>query len=494
MSNITKMLDALIVLEGEKLVLNCVEKPYIVKNGRKLKILKTFLSEKEFQIISYELKNIFNSEETFLHNNRKFTSIVRKDHLEFSIEELVKTGKDGFEMKPVEDQEDSDPVKNISVIPGSDNINVNDLLKLMVKQGASDLHLSSGSRPVMRVDGDMVMLTKFPVITEEILLKQLEGIIPEKNLGEFRESNDTDFAYEIKNLARFRTNIFRDIRGVGAVFRFIPSKILTVTDLGIPRAFVDLCNIPKGLILVTGPTGSGKSTTLAALIDHINKTSQKHIITVEDPVEFVHTNLKSLVNQREVNTHTKSFKSALRAALREDPDIILVSEMRDLETISIAIEMAVTGHLVFGTLHTSTAIATLDRIIDQFPADRQAQIRTMLAESLAGVCSQTLLKKKGGGRVGAYEILMGTVGVKNLIREEKSFQISTMMQTGKSIGMQMLNPVLTGLVEDGTVKAEEALTKAIDKENLKTLLKSKDLLPGQEQEEDVNFNTRLNIA
>lgn len=492
MSNITKMLDALVVLEGEKLVLNLVEKPYIVKNGKKLQIVKTFLAEREFQVFSYEFKNIFNSEEIFLHNNRKFSSKVRKDHLEFSLEELATTGKEGFDMKSAEEQGDSDSIKNINAIPGSDSTNVIDLLKLMVKLGASDLHLSSGSRPVIRVDGDIVMLSKFPVIREEALLKQLEGITPEMNLNEFRESNDTDFAYEIKNLARFRTNIFRDIRGVGAVFRFIPSKILTVNDLGIPRAFVDLCNIPKGLILVTGPTGSGKSTTLAALIDHINKTSQKHIITVEDPVEFVYTNEKSLVNQREVNTHTKSFKAALRAALREDPDIILVGEMRDLETISIAIEMAVTGHLVFGTLHTSTAIATVDRIIDQFPADRQAQIRTMLAESLTGVCSQTLLKKKGGGRVGAYEILIGTVGVKNLIREGKTFQMSTMMQTGKSIGMQMLNPVLTGLVEDGIVEPEEAILKAIEKDNLKMLLKSKDLF--SEQKEDVNFETQLNIA
>jgi twitching motility protein PilT len=231
---------------------------------------------------------------------------------------------------------------------------------------------------------------------------------------------------------------------------------------------------------VTGPTGSGKSTTLAALIDHINRTQKKHIITVEDPIEFVYENRLSMINQREVNTHTSSFKSALRAALREDPDVILVGEMRDLETISIAMEMAVTGHLVFGTLHTSTAIATVNRIIDQFPANQQSQIRTMLADSLVGVCSQTLLKRKKGGRVGAYEILIGTIGVSNLIREGKNFQIATLMQTGKKQGMKMLNSALSELIEKGIVDEEEAMDKAIDKENLKTGLRFKEELREQE--------------
>jgi twitching motility protein PilT len=327
----------------------------------------------------------------------------------------------------------------------------------------------------MRIDGDMATLEDHPAVSADELFSQLEKISPERNIKEFTETNDTDFAYSIEGAARYRVNIFRDIRGVGAVFRIIPSKILTVEDLQIPKAMVELSEIPKGLILVTGPTGSGKSTTLAALIDHINATRRKHIITIEDPVEFVHPNKQSLVNQREIDTHTQSFKKALRAALREDPDIILVGEMRDLETIAIAIEMAVTGHLVFGTLHTSTAIATVDRIIDQFPPDQQAQIRTMLADALIGVISQTLLKRKEKGRVGAYEVLVVTPAVSNLIREGKNYQIATLMQTGKALGMSMINSHLVELAEKGIVEPAEAIAKAIDKENLKTLLKGKGL-------------------
>jgi len=348
---------------------------------------------------------------------------------------------------------------------------MDDLFRLMKTKGASDLHLSSGCKPALRIDGDIVVLEQFPPLTEQGLTRALTGIMPEINREEFRETNDTDFGYALAGTARFRCNAFRDIRGAGMVARMIPSEIMTVSDLSLPDSFVNLCMIPKGLILVTGPTGSGKSTTLAALIDHINRTQKKHIVTVEDPVEFVYTNKESLINQREINTHTQSFKSALKAALREDPDVILVGEMRDLETIAIAIEMAVTGHLVLGTLHTSTAIATVNRIIDQFPSNQQAQIRTMLAESLIGVCSQTLLKRRQGGRIGAYEILIATVGVSNLIREGKSFQIATMMQTGKQHGMKMLNTALCELVAADEVEAEEALSKAVDKENLRTLLK-----------------------
>jgi twitching motility protein PilT len=327
----------------------------------------------------------------------------------------------------------------------------------------------------MRIDGDMVTLEEFPIIIQEVLFEEIKRIAPERNIVEFGETNDTDFAHSIEGLARFRANVFRDLHGVGAVFRVIPSKILTVEDLQVPWAMVELCAIPKGLILVTGPTGSGKSTTLAALINHINETQKKHIITVEDPVEFVHPNKLSLVNQREIHTHTDSFKKALRAALREDPDIILVGEMRDLETIAIAIEMAVTGHLVFGTLHTSTAIGTVDRIIDQFPADQQSQIKTMLSDALIGVVSQTLLKRKEKGRVGAYEVLVVTPAASNLIREGKNYQIATIMQTGKAQGMQMINTHLTELVEKNIVDAEEAISKAIDKESLKTSLRGKGL-------------------
>ncbi|MBN1196023.1 MAG: type IV pilus twitching motility protein PilT [Candidatus Aminicenantes bacterium] len=354
--------------------------------------------------------------------------------------------------------------------PGTASSGLDDLFRLMHTRGASDLHLSTRSKPVLRIDGDIVHLEQYPPVTEEGLTRALLRIMPENNREEFNRTHDTDFGYALPGLARFRCNVFRDIHGVGLVSRLIPSRIMTIEELGIPESLVNLCQIPKGLILVTGPTGSGKSTTLAALIDHINRTTRKHIVTVEDPVEFVYENNKSIINQRELHTHTLSFKSALKAALREDPDVILVGEMRDLETIAIAMEMATTGHLVLGTLHTSTAIATVNRIIDQFPANHQAQIRTMLAESLIGVCSQTLLKRKAGGRIAAYEVLIGTVGVSNLIREGKNFQIATMMQTGKKQGMKMLNTALCELVAAGEVTPEEAMEKAVDKENLKIML------------------------
>jgi twitching motility protein PilT len=287
--------------------------------------------------------------------------------------------------------------------------------------------------------------------------------MPEKNQEEFERRHDTDFAYEIKGLARFRANIFMDRKGMGGVFRIIPDKILTAQDLGLSEAILKLCELSKGLVVVTGPTGSGKSTTLCAMVDHINQNRDDHLITIEDPIEFVHDNKKCLVNQREVHNHTDSFKDALRAALREDPDILLVGEMRDLETISIAIETAETGHLVFGTLHTTTAASTVDRIIDQFPADRQQQIRVMLSESLKGVIAQTLLPKKGGGRIAALEVLIVTPAISNLIREGKTFQIPSAMQTGKQHGMVLLNDALLNLVQKGLVEAKDAYIKAVDK-------------------------------
>jgi len=285
------------------------------------------------------------------------------------------------------------------------------------------------------------------------------------------ERHDTDFAYEIADLARFRANIFADRRGPGAVFRVIPTKILTAEQLGLSQYILNLCALNKGLVLVTGPTGSGKSTTLSAMIDHVNKTRQDHIITIEDPIEFVHPNQKCLVNQREVRTHTDSFKDALRAALREDPDIILVGELRDLETVAIAIETAETGHLVFGTLHTTTAASTVDRVIDQFPSDRQAQIRIMLSESLKGVIAQTLCRKIGGGRVAALEVLIVTGAVSNLIRESKTFQIPSIMQVNKANGMVSLNDALMELVTKKLVEPAEAYAKAVDKPAFDALLK-----------------------
>jgi twitching motility protein PilT len=292
-------------------------------------------------------------------------------------------------------------------------------------------------------------------------------ILPSDNATAFGECNDTDFAYEIEGVARFRANYFRDRKGMGAVFRQIPYEIIPPEKLGIPAKVMDLCWRSKGLVLVTGPTGSGKSTTLAALVDFINEHRNEHIITIEDPIEFVHTNKNCLVNQREIGVHTNSFKTALRAALREDPDIVLVGEMRDLETIAIAIETAETGHLVFGTLHTNTAVSTVDRIIDQFPPTQQEQIRVMLAESLAGVVAQVLCKKKKGGRVAAYEVLMMTPAASNLIREGKTYQLVSVMQTGKRYGMQTMNEHLLYLVVNGHISPEEAYIKSTDSAEMK---------------------------
>jgi len=339
------------------------------------------------------------------------------------------------------------PPPKVQTVPGEPAINR--WLREMVRLGASDLHLSSKVEPMVRLHGEMQML------------EQRKPLEPAEL--EFEEIWDTDFAHEIEGVSRFRVNYFRDHKGIGAVFRQIPFEIMSVKELGISEAVLDLCWLSKGLVLVTGPTGSGKSTTLATLVDFINDNRSDHIITIEDPIEFVHANKKCLVNQREVGTNTKSFKNALRAALREDPDIVLVGEMRDLETIAIAIETAETGHLVFGTLHTTSAKSTVDRIIDQFPADRQDQIRVMLSESLRGVVAQVLCKKKGGGRVVAYEVLISNSAVSNLIREGKTYQITSVMQTGRKLGMQTLNDHLLEHVKAGRVEAEEAYIRSNDK-------------------------------
>ncbi|MBX2814296.1 MAG: type IV pilus twitching motility protein PilT [Myxococcales bacterium] len=344
------------------------------------------------------------------------------------------------------------------------------ILRQLVEQGGSDLHLTAGHVPMIRKDGDMKQMEGWEALSSETIESWLLEAANDGAEEDFHEKNDSDFAHEIKDLARFRVNMFRDRHGVGGVMRTIPSEVLTADQLKLPGVIRQMCQLPKGLVLVTGPTGSGKSTTLAAMIDLINETRSDHIITIEDPVEFVHRSKKCLVNQREVHTHTRSFSSALRAALREDPDIVLVGEMRDLETVHIAIETAETGHLVFGTLHTNTAPSTVDRIIDQFPSGQQAQIRVMLAESLRGVISQTLLRRKSGGRVAALEILLVNNAVANLIREGKTFQIPSIMQTGKAQGMQTQTDVLMSLVTDGTVTPSEAIAKAVDAGALKNAL------------------------
>jgi len=348
---------------------------------------------------------------------------------------------------------------------------IDSLLHAMIEQCASDLHLSAGNPPVMRIHGEMCFVSHKPAFSSSDIDALVREIMTHKAASDFAELRDADFAYEVPGLARFRVNVFEDRRGVGAVLRQIPIEIRTVEELGLPKACLDLCYLSKGLVLVTGPTGSGKSTTLAAMIDYINKNRSDHIITIEDPVEFVHPNQRCLVNQREVGQNTKSFKNALRAALREDPDIVLVGELRDLETVAIAIETAETGHLVFGTLHTTTAVSTVDRVIDQFPTDRQAQIRVMLSESLKGVVAQGLCKKIGGGRVAAHEILLGTTAVASLIRDGKTFQIPSIMQTSKSAGMVTMNDSLFALVQKRLVDPKEAYIKAVDKSGLLAMFK-----------------------
>ena len=340
---------------------------------------------------------------------------------------------------------------------------IDQYLEEMLEKGASDIHLSTNHQPCYRVDGEMQFQRGTEKFTEEELRDLIFEFSPQRNIDELEENWDTDFAYELPGTARFRVNIFMDHEGIGCVMRQIPSRVPTFEELNIPEGVRSFCFLTKGLVIVTGPTGSGKSTTLAAMVDLINRTRRQHLITVEDPVEFKHRSLGCLVNQREVHVHTKSFANALRAALREDPDIVLVGEMRDLETMEIAIETAETGHLVFGTLHTNTASTTVDRIIDKFPADRQNQIRTMLADSLKGVIAQTLCKRIGGGRIASCEILIVTPAVAANIREGKTHQIPSIMQTGKNVGMCTFADDLLSLVKRGIITPEEAYSNAIDK-------------------------------
>jgi len=342
---------------------------------------------------------------------------------------------------------------------------------LMIEVGASDLHLASDSQPIVRVRGELERIDH-PVLDSDHLKKMLYEIAPEFKVKTFEETGDIDFGYEIAGVARFRANFFNQKYGVAAVFRLIPSKILTTEQLGLPPIMKKFAELHKGLVLVTGPTGSGKSTTLAAIVDYANKIRKDHIITVEDPIEFVHTSQGCLVNHREVGVHTKSFASALRGALREDPDIILVGEMRDLETIELALTAAATGHLVFGTLHTPSAAKTIDRVIDVFPADQQNQIRNTLSESLKGVVAQNLLKRIDvKGRVAALEILVVTPAIANLIREAKTFQIPGMLQVGKKYGMQTLDDAIMDLLNRKMISPEDAYSRCIDKAKFRPLLK-----------------------
>lgn len=353
---------------------------------------------------------------------------------------------------------------------------IDEFLTHMITRGASDLHMTATLPPYLREHGDMTPIAGCEPLSPGQCKELLYEIMPDRNRAAIEEDWDTDFSYEISGVGRFRANIFRDRLGLGAVFRVIPTKIPTADDLGLPKTVRDFCYLPKGLVVVTGPTGSGKSTTLAAMLDLINKTRTDHIITVEDPVEFVHTSQKCLVNQREVHVHTRSFANALRAALREDPDIVMLGEMRDLETMEIAVETAETGHLVFGTLHTNTAASTVERIIDKFPTARQNQIRAMLASSLKGVIAQTLCRKKGGrGRVAAMEILVSTSGVASNIRDGKTHQIASAMQTGRALGMQLMDDVLMELIVSDKITVREGYFRSTDKDAFAKKLAAADL-------------------
>lgn len=344
--------------------------------------------------------------------------------------------------------------------------------KLMNEQGASDLHLVSGQQPVLRIQGDLERV-KYQVLENDSLKAMLYEIAPETYVKTFEESGDVDFAYEIPGLARYRANFFMQKYGIGAVFREIPDTILTVEELGLPKVIKRLASLPRGLVLVTGPTGSGKSTTLAAIIHEANQTRREHILTIEDPIEFVHKSDKAVVNHREVGVHTNSFTAALRGALREDPDIILVGEMRDLETISLAIEASATGHLVFGTLHTSSAAKTVDRIIEVFPVNQQQQIRNTLADGIRAVVAQTLFKRRDvKGRVAATEIMIGTPAVRNLIREAKTFQIPSMIQTGAKYGMQTMDDGIMELLKKKIITADDAYAKAEEKAKFLPLMRN----------------------
>ena len=339
------------------------------------------------------------------------------------------------------------------------------LLTFGVKNGASDLHLSAGMPPMIRVDGDVKKIN-VPELDRAAVQAMIYDIMNDKQRKEFEERLETDFSFEIPEIARFRVNAFNQNRGAGAVFRTIPTKILTLEELNAPKIFEEIASFPRGIVLVTGPTGSGKSTTLAAMMNYKNETEQGHILTIEDPIEFVHESKKCLMNQREVHRDTLGFQEALRSALREDPDVILVGEMRDQETISLALTAAETGHLVFGTLHTSSAAKTIDRIIDVFPAGEKPMVRSMLSESLRAVISQTLMKKQGGGRVAAHEIMVGTPAIRNLIREDKVAQMYSAIQTGQSHGMQTLDQNLKELLNRGVVSMEEARKKAANPDTL----------------------------
>jgi twitching motility protein PilT len=468
MAALDKILGAMTACNAHRLTFRAGEIPQFHTDEGTRPVLKAPLGETA--LLTY-IKELADSSVADLMDRRQPCSFLYNDY-SFSIAfegglaaTVEPAGAPSGRTEPTHSQPGSHSARRPKVFQNKIDV----LLYTLAERNASDLHLCVGEAPYVRVDGAMSPIVGRDPLTQELLEELLWPICPEKNRKEFEARHDTDFAYEIEGLARYRCNYYMDRRGMGAVFRQIPSEIPTIEQIGIPQQVVDLCWLSKGLVLVTGPTGSGKSTTLAALVDFINQNRTDHIITIEDPIEFVHSSRKCLVNQRQVGVHTESFKKALRAALREDPDIVMVGEMRDLETIAIAIETAETGHLVFGTLHTTTAPSTIDRVIDQFPPDQQAQIRVMLSDSLRGVISQNLCKKVGGGRVAVLEILLINASMSNLIREGKTFQIPSIMQTQKAQGNVTLNDALFGLVKQGLVDPREAYVKSVDKAGLRTM-------------------------
>jgi twitching motility protein PilT len=477
MSKLTPLLEAMQRAGAEEMHLLPGEKIYVLRGGERLDVGREPVSPASLEGLAAELAPPGTSGEPLTvavsHGGTAFRVEVERGPAGLVI--LIRRG-DGIAPAFIPPPAFAmAPRSGGSAAAETEGKAIDRYLRRMMELGSSDLHLSAESRPAVRIDGEVRTLAEFPVLSSADIAALLEEIFTNKAHRDFETRNDADFAYEVPGLARFRVNAFRDRKGVGTVLRQIPIEVITAEQLRLPKAILEFCRLSKGLVVVTGPTGSGKSTTLAAMVDHINKTRTDHIITIEDPVEFVHSNIKCLVNQREVGSHTESFKNALRAALREDPDIVLVGEMRDLETVSIALETAETGHLVFGTLHTTTAVSTVDRIIDQFPTNQQAQIRVMLAEALRGVVAQVLCKKIGGGRVAAMEILIANMAVTALIREGKNFQIPSIMQTNRALGMVTMNESLMALVRDKVIEPAEAYFKATDKTGLLGLMKSSNI-------------------
>jgi len=461
MAEIDAFLDILIKYEGDNLCFSPGETPYIIKEGKKTPISessapKEWIAKVIEEIVPPSLQGKWMPEASFDYQLSEHTFVCDVKQIDGNISAV-------FSMK----------VEDSAIISGENQgeYHIDKFLRLTVEKNGSDLHMTSGESPIVRVDGDLMKLEGFTPFGTKELEKMFFEIMTERHRKHFQLHHEVDFAYEIKDVARFRCNVYMDRNGIDGAFRFIPNEVITVEGLKLPVSIVNLCYLSKGLVLITGPTGSGKSTTLCALVDFTNRMRNDHIITIEDPIEFVHHNKKCLVNQREIGEHTDSFAAALRSALREDPDVVMVGEMRDLETIAIALETAETGHLVFGTLHTTTAASTVDRIVDQFPPGQQEQIRVLLADELKAVVSQTLCRKIGGGRVAAMEILLITPAVSNLIREGKTYQIPSIIQTGKGLGMITLNDSLINLVKKKIIEPREAYIKAVDKKGIEGVMK-----------------------